>query len=279
MTQKTNSAEGEVPTTNLLKSNHSSSITSFVFLRPTEFHLQDNLVSFSTFIEQGFRNEKFGIDFFLPIRSVVLPDSSNTDENGVSSATEDSFKFNEAQLHVPDYIAMKNYCAEMAEALCDSMREYFFNHYKYIIPKKDALARSIDLDFGQMPGDLYGIMTRDPYLVCEKYFSEEGSQVAFRKLFQEFVEDRNRYVHGKIAYLPNGGTIGLLTYDRSIKKRRYFYLTTEVFKSYVAAYMHLKAALRALEAKRQAFLDNKNGVHRTEKTSTPWIIKAKVFPK
>lgn len=279
MTPQTNNAEDDPPVPTLTNSTRSSSITTFDFLRPTEIHIPDNLVSFSSFIEQGFRNEKLDIDFFLPIRSVVLPDSSNTDENGVSSVTLAAFKFKEAQMLVPDYIAMKNYCAEIAEALCDSMRDYFHYHYKLIIPKKDAFARSIDLDFGQMPGDLYGIMKRDPYLVCEKYFSEEGSQEAFRKLFQEFVEDRNRYVHGKIAYLSNANAIGLVTYDRSIKKRRYFYLSKEVFQSYVSAYMHLKAALNALGAKRKAFLDNKKGVPKKEVTSNPVIIKAKVFPK
>ncbi len=215
-------------------------LDTFQFIRPTEI---TNYIQGPPHVTQGkYIPFNLNIDNAFPLfinnELTSLPDISNTDKDGVISvkmSPNDTQPYNEI---VADFVIKKGICSNLAETVYAKLRHLM--EYNLDYKKREQL---YSWTFSDLATNYTARIKSKPEFRDLELFPYNASIDKFRRLFIEFIEDRNLYTHGQITVLRNNQSICIKNIDRNALKVRYFEIQEAHFSFFSLAFATIDSCL------------------------------------
>jgi hypothetical protein len=131
-------------------------------------------------------------------------------------------------------------CAHYGELINQKLLNFLIRYYPHL---KDEL---LEKDFMKLRDDLSEIIKTDDRFYGIERLNTSNSRKTFRKLFAEFIEDRNIYTHGSLNYRTNDNKILLKYIDKHNKKFTYAEINLEIMESYEELFSYLNKIIADL---------------------------------
>lgn len=218
-------------------------LESYRFIRPHEINyfiqgpphiIQGGYIPFNLNLDT-----ENAVPLYINNDLTTLPDSSNTNSEGVLSVSispKDTEPYKEI---VKDFVIKKGICSNLAETinakLCHLME------YNLGFTKREQL---FNWPFSTLVSNYVGRIKKFPQFRNAELFPDNQSIEKFRRLFSEFVEDRNLYTHGQVTVLRNSQNVCIKINDRIAKKVRYFDIQEAHFSHFSLAFLIIDSCLK-----------------------------------
>jgi len=131
-------------------------------------------------------------------------------------------------------------CAHYGELINQKLLNFLIHYYPKL---KDEL---LEKDFMKLRDDLSEIIKTDDRFYGIERLNTSNARKTFRRLFAEFIEDRNIYTHGSLNYRPNDNKIFLKYIDKHNKKFTYSEINLEIMESYQELFSYLNKIIADL---------------------------------
>lgn len=203
-------------------------LDKYKFERPKKIKIPDRgIVASSTFTYE----KKMPPDNVLaqvPVRVILLPDASNTDENGIMTATYENLRTDQGKESVMQFIDLKGLCSNAAESILTNLRHLFH-------ARKNV--RVFEMTFTEALEAYAEYLIENPKGNRNKViFPDDDSVNRFKALFQKFINDRNLYTHGQVGYVSNNKSMAIVNFHPLDKKVRYYSVQSGHFGHYFFVY-------------------------------------------
>ncbi len=118
--------------------------------------------------------------------------------------------------------------------LLDYLRVYYFKR------DEEMYETVLKLDFMKQRDVLSEIIKKDKSIHDLERLNSSSSRKMFRKLFCQFIEDRNIYTHGDIFYYHNENMVLIEYLSKGEEKEKYCIVDKEVIKSHMDLFNYLR---------------------------------------
>lgn len=192
-------------------------LSNYEFIRPSEH--KHYMINVPIITQRAYmpHDAVSGFPVYVNIELVTLPDSTNTNVDGVITVNVGPEDAKPHFSQVSDFVVKKGLCSNLAESIYANLR----NKMEYGLKFKDR-KNLYNWTFQTIANNYIGRIKAYPEYRDLELFPDNESIDVFRKLFSEFIEDRNLYTHGQIAILRNTNSICIQNADRVAHKMRYY---------------------------------------------------------
>ncbi|MEP6846929.1 MAG: hypothetical protein ABI861_13035 [Panacibacter sp.] len=155
-----------------------------------------------------------------------------------------------AQEHLK-YIKVQQNCVTVAEETNDMLKSFLANYY---LKTKNIAATPFMDDFAFLRKQLSEILTNEKSFHL-KQLSTGQQRKEFRRLFAEFIEDRNIYTHGKLHVRINDLAL-IIRYDDRKKGYVTKIVDSEIMQSFLSVSIYLKERINLMYSLCHDFKEN-----------------------
>ncbi len=205
---------------------------------PDDLDQRPHTLTLTQSVDYSIFDKISGDTIFTRINIVVI--NSELDKDGNMYAKSIGKIPEEYVSAIYNHLIAKKDCSHYGELINQRLLSFLIS---YIHKQKKTFLKK---GFMTLRDNLSDIIKTDKRFYTIDELNTQESRESFRKLFAQFIEDRNIYTHGSLVYRINDNKILIHCIEKNRTKYSYFEVNIRIMSSYVELFKYLNNILDKL---------------------------------